>query len=661
MAKPSDRKAKGARGGHRRGSGAPTRARAVRSTRSRVRFRFWPALGWLARALAIVAVWTAVAAAGLAAWYATDLPDVDRAVSATRRPSVTILAADGAPVASFGDLYGRPLTAERLPRHLVNAVLATEDRRFREHHGLDVRGLARALWANLRAGAVVQGGSTITQQVAKNLFLSPERTLKRKVQELLLALWLERKFTKDQILAIYLNRVYFGARAFGVDAAAERYFGLRAEEIDLAQAAMLAGLLKAPSRYNPRNDPALAARRAAVVLDAMVAWGAIAPGEATEAKRGAKIGVRPLSVSRRGRHFADWVFEQASNYVSPGDRDLVVVTTLDAGLQDIAETSVANAMDAEGAEHGADQAAIVALAPDGAVRAMVGGRDYRESQYNRATQALRQPGSAFKPIVYLAALAAGMEPETVVVDEPIVVEGWSPRNFDGRHVGPTTLRSALARSINTVAVRVAERAGRERIIETARRLGITAPMAPSPSLALGSFEVSVIELTTAYASFAAAGMGVWPYGITEIRDGQGHVLYRRAGSGPGRIMSAENAARMNAMLAGAVREGTGRAARLSRPSAGKTGTSQDHRDAWFVGYTGHLVAGVWVGNDSGAPMRGVTGGGLPARLWRDFMTRAHEGLVPKPIFGVDIAIVAPPAPEQGFWPGFASRLWRGDG
>lgn len=655
MAKPFDRKAKGARRGHLRERGARTRARPVRG------LRFWPVVGWLARASAIVAAWTAVVAVGLTAWYATDLPDVDRAVSATRRPSVTVLAADGAPIASFGDLYGRPLAAERLPKNLVNAVLATEDRRFREHFGLDVRGLARALLANARAGAIVQGGSTITQQVAKNLFLTPERTLKRKVQELLLALWLEQKFTKDQILAIYLNRVYFGAGAFGVDAAAQRYFGVRAENIDLAGAAMLAGLLKAPSRYNPRNDPALAAARAAIVLDAMVAWGAIEPGEAAAAKRSAKRGARPFSANGRGRHFADWVFAQASDYVSPGGRDLVVLTTLDAGLQGIAETSVANAIASEGGGHGADQAAVVALAPDGAVRAMVGGRDYRESQYNRATQALRQPGSAFKPIVYLAALEAGMEPETVVVDAPIAIAGWSPRNFDGRHVGPTTLGAALARSINTVAVRVAERAGRARIIETARRLGITAPMAPSPSLALGSFEVSVIELTAAYASFAAAGMGVWPYGITEIRDRQGQVLYRRRGSGPGRIMSAENAARMNAMLANAIREGTGRAARIPRPAAGKTGTSQDHRDAWFVGYTGHLVAGIWVGNDSGAPMRGVTGGGLPARLWRDFMTGAHEGLVPKPIFGAGSAIAAPSATEEGFWPGLASRLWRGDG
>ena len=659
MAKPSDRKAKGARRGHRRERRGRTRARPVRGPRFRV--RFWPALGWLARASAISAAWATVVAVGVTAWYATELPDVDRAVSATRRPSVTILAADGASIASFGDLYGRPLAAERLPRHLVNAVLATEDRRFREHPGLDVRGLARALWANARAGAIVQGGSTITQQVAKTLFLTPERTLKRKVQELLLALWLEWKFTKDQILAIYLNRVYFGAGAFGVDAAAQRYFGTRAEEIDLTQAAMLAGLLKAPSRYNPRNDPALAAKRTAVVLDAMAAWGVIEPGKAAAAKRGARRGVRPVAASGRGRHFADWVFERASDYVLPGGRDLVVVTTLDARVQDMAEASVANAIDSEGGGRGADQAAIVALAPDGAVRAMVGGRDYRESQYNRATQALRQPGSAFKPIVYLAALEAGMGPETVVVDAPIAIAGWSPRNFDSRHVGPTTLRRALARSINTVAVRIAERTGRARIIETARRLGITAPMAPNPSLALGSFEVSVIELTAAYASFAAAGVGVWPYGITEIRDRQGRVLYRRAGSGPGRVMSAKDAARMNAMLADAIREGTGRAARLALPAAGKTGTSQDHRDAWFVGYTGHLVAGVWVGNDSAAPMRGVSGGGLPARLWRDFMTRAHEGLVPKPIFGMGPAIAAPPDDDEGFWPGLASWLRHGEG
>ncbi len=603
---------------------------------------------------ATVAVWGVLLAAGLVAWYATDLPDVDKAVAATRQPTVRLATAAGAPLAAFGDIHGPAVRLDALPGALVDAVLATEDRRFYHHFGIDPIGLVRAVVANVRAGRIVQGASTITQQVAKNLFLTPERTLKRKVQELLLALWLENKFSKDQILTVYLNRVYLGAGVFGVEAASKRYFGRPARNLSLYQAAMLTGLLKAPTRYNPARHPERAAGRAAQVLANMVAAGAITPAQSRTAKGGRRP-ARP-NPQRSGRHFADWIMEQVGRYVSPGDRDLRVRTTLDRRLQGRAETLVAALLAGPGAKAGVSQAAVVVLAPDGAVRVMVGGRDYRDSQFNRATQALRQPGSAFKPLVYLAGLESGLAPASRLVDAPVAVGDWRPRNFDGRYRGDVSLRDALAGSINTVAVTVAEQVGLRRVIAAARRLGISTPLPASPSLALGAAEVSLIELTQAYGAFANGGIGVWPHGIAEISDGAGRVLYRRAGSGPGRVMERRHAADMTAMLAAVVSEGTGRGAALARPAAGKTGTSQDFRDAWFVGYTAQFIAGVWMGNDDGRPMKGVTGGGLPARLWRDIMAAAHTGLARRPLSNPNDA----PDIEQGFWKNLVARF-SGDG
>jgi len=603
---------------------------------------------------ATLAVWVVLSVAGLVAWYATDLPDVDKALAATRQPTVRLVAASGAPLAAFGDIHGPAVHLDALPGALVQAVLATEDRRFYHHYGIDPIGLVRAVVANVRAGRIVQGASTITQQVAKNLFLTPERTLKRKVQEVLLALWLENKFTKDQILTVYLNRVYLGAGVFGAEAAARRYFGRPARRLSLYQAAMLAGLLKAPSRYNPARHPDRAAGRTAQVLANMVDAGAITPAEARAAK-GGRLSAS-ASAGRAGRHFADWIMEQVGSYVSPGDHDLSVRTTLDLRLQGRAEALVAALLAGPGATAGVSQAAVVVLAPDGAVRAMVGGRDYRTSQFNRATQALRQPGSAFKPVVYLAGLESGLEPASRLVDAPVAVGDWRPRNFDGRHRGAVSLREALAGSINTVAVTVAEQAGRGRVIAAARRLGLSTPLSATPSLALGAAEVSLIELTGAYGAFANGGIGVWPHGIAEINDGAGRVLYRRAGSGPGRVMEPGHAAAMTDMLASAVSEGTGRGAALARPAAGKTGTSQDFRDAWFVGYTAQFTAGVWMGNDDGRPMKGVTGGGLPTRLWRDIMAAAHKDLEARPLPGQGGA----PDVEQGFWKNLVAHF-SGDG
>ncbi len=615
---------------------------------SRKRVRGRPArtgrggVGRVLRGMAVIAIWGTLAIAALVGWYAYDLPEVARIERATaRQPTITVLAADGAEIARIGGYHGAALRLSEMPPYLPRAVLAIEDRRFYSHPGVDPIGILRAALANILAGRIRQGGSTITQQLAKNLFLTRERTLRRKVQETLLALWLERRFTKDEILTIYLNRVYFGAGAYGVEAAARRYFAKSARHLSLFEAAVLAGLLKAPSRDNPLVAPKRAARRAGRVLAGMVDAGWLDPDTAARARRETVRTVRSRRLGSGSRYFADWIIDRIGGFVGYHDRDLVVRTTLDARLQRLAERLVARTL-TRGASRRVGQAAFLALAPDGAVRAMVGGRDYAKSQFNRATQALRQPGSAFKLFVYLAALEAGLKPDDRVEDRPVTVRGWTPRNAGGGHRGSVTLREGIARSLNSVAVVLAERVGRKRVIEVARRLGLTSTLRPEPSLALGTFEVSLLELTAAYAVIANGGRGVWPYGIREIRDSGGRVLYRRTGGGPGRVVRPEHVAALNDLLSAVVEWGTGRAARLDRPAAGKTGTSQDNRDAWFIGYTPDLVAGVWLGNDDGRPMKGVGGGSLPAALWRDFMASALKGVPPRPFPGL-----APPPSAGG--------------
>jgi penicillin-binding protein 1A len=592
-----------------------------------------PRLRSVVRWLVSLVLLLGVAGAGTVGWYFIDLPDVSGLGKNSRRPGVTMLASDGVTViAQLGDLYGRPVRIEEIPAYLPQAVVAIEDRRFYSHGGVDYRGLARAFWANLRAGRIVQGGSTITQQLAKNLFLTPVRTIKRKVQEVMLAWWLEQNFTKDEILTIYLNRVYLGGGAYGVEAAAQRYLGKSARDLDLSESAMIAGLLQAPSRYAPSSDLARARARAGDVLDAMVENGFITPGEARGARRQPVMIVPPRRLeTASARYFADWLLEQVSDYAGPEASDFVVITTLDVNLQRAAEEAVAWALEGEGRQRGARQAALVAMAPNGAVLAMVGGSDYQESQFNRATQALRQPGSAFKLFVYLAALEAGFRPTDLIDDAPVTVDGWSPKNYDDTYAGPVTLRTALARSINSVAVRLSERVGRKAVLQMAHRLGVTTPLRGHPSLALGASEMTLIELTAAYGTLANQGRGVWPYGIVEIRSTSGQVLYRREGSGPGEVIDQRTLADMTAMLGAVVDEGTGRAAALRWPVAGKTGTSQDWRDAWFIGFTRDLVAGVWVGNDDNTPMQTVTGGGMPARLWARFMEPALAGYSPAPL------------------------------
>ncbi len=594
----------------------------------------------------VALIWGGAALAVVLLYYCYDLPDVRQVAQHTRRPAITLIAADGTHFSRTGELQGTIIEANRLPRHMVNAVLAIEDRRFYSHFGIDLIGLARAVVVNMRHQHV-QGGSTLTQQLAKNLFLSGERTLKRKIQEALLALWLEHLYSKDQILTAYLNRVYLGSGVYGVDAAAQTYFGKPAERITVREAAVLAGMLKAPSRYSPLNNPGDAYERADLVLHTMVESGFITAEEEAAAKA-EPPSPRPVIADGIGRYFADWVSDHVSGYVGTDHEDLVVRTTLDLRLQQSAEQRLTGLLATQGTQYHVAQGALIALSPDGAVRAMVGGRSYADSPFNRATQAQRQPGSSFKPFIYLAALGAGYTPDTTVDDSPIRIGKWAPANYEKGFRGAIPLRDALAHSVNTCAVRILEHTGVNRVRYLAERLGITSPLGNDLSLALGTSEVSLIQLTGAYAGIANGGRPVLPHAIIEIRDTAGHVLYRRHGSTSAPVAEAGAVSALTGMMTGVLGYGTGKAARLDRPAAGKTGTTNDYHDAWFVGFTADYVAGVWLGNDDNDEMKKVTGGSLPAKLWHDFMIDAHAGLPPRPLtFAADAdptAITSPQAP-----------------
>ena len=535
-----------------------------------------------------------------------------------------MLAADGSLLARSGDLYGNTVTVADLPPDLVHAVTAIEDRRFYHHFGIDLVGLARAAWINYRSGTVVQGGSTLTQHLAKNLFLTPERTFKRKIQEALLALWLEHVYTKDQILTGYLNRVYLGAGAFGVDAAARTYFGKPATELNLQESAIIAGLLKAPSRYSPATDMDAAIARSQLVLQAMRRDGVITDAEMLAALSAPPPDIHHAAITEGARYIADWVIQQAQAYLGrPIDQDVTIQTTIDPALQRLAEAKVTETLTGPAVKLKASQAALIAMSLDGAVRAMVGGRDYEESQFNRATQALRQPGSAFKPFVYLAALESGLKPDSLVDDGPIDIGGWSPANFEPGFKGRIPAREALAESINTAAVRVLDFAGIDHVRTVARRLGIGEPIPRDLSIALGTSDVTLLELTGAYAAFANGGSGVLPHAVEKVTDDGGTVLYERMGGGPGEVALPWLVAELDSMMVDVIGYGTGKAAKLDRPAAGKTGTSQDFRNAWFIGFTADFVTGVWFGNDDNSPMKKVTGGMLPARTWHNFMMEAE--------------------------------------
>ena len=592
--------------------------------------------GWrIAYGVLLVAIWLGVGVAALLAFFAADLPSTEGLWRQERTHAVTLLDANGRVIARRGIDSGLPVTLQDLPPFVPQAVLASEDRRYYSHFGLDPWGLARAAWVNMEAGRVVQGGSTITQQLAKNLFLKPERTYSRKIQEALLAVYLEMSFSKDEILALYLNRVYFGAGAYGIDAAARRYFNKPASKLTLIEAAILAGLLKAPTRYSPVNGIELAQERAGLVLAAMVDVGFISADERDTALR-----TRPKLATgaeiQGNQYFADWVMEQLPGLVGRPDSDLVVDTTLDLNMQRSAEDAVIKTLRAKAT--GSEQGALVAMTTDGAVRAMVGGRSYMMSEFNRATQAKRQPGSAFKPFVFLTALEAGRSPSSHVVDAPVTYRGWTPENYSEKHEGEMTMTEALSRSVNTVAVRLCLELGPESVAQTARRMGIVSDLAAVPSLALGTSEVTLAELANAYVPFATGGRGAIAHGVKRVSAIGGEVLYERTGSGLGQLVSAQAAGAMNRMLSEAMRSGTGKAAAMSsRPAAGKTGTSQDFKDAWFIGYTRQLVAGVWVGNDNNVPMgKAIRGGTLPAAMWKSFMERATAGQPVLPLPGTDV-------------------------
>ena len=574
----------------------------------------------------VLGIWAAVAAGGAVVWHMMKLPPIQSLVVPKRPPTITILGLDGKTLATRGDMGGAAIPLKALPPYLPQAFVAIEDRRFYRHFGLDPIGLARAVAANLAARGVREGGSTLTQQLAKNLFLTQERTVSRKIDEVIIALALEKEYSKNEILELYLNRVYFGSGAYGVEAAAQRYFGKSARTVTLAEAAMLAGLVKAPSRLAPTRNPQLARERADVVLNAMVESGFVSAAMAKTAR------TRPAQIVKNNGpgstgYVGDWVMDALNDFVGRFENDVVVQTTIDPALQSAAEKALAEELAQKGERFGVSQGALVAMDPDGAVRALVGGRAYAESQFNRAVAGHRQPGSAFKPFVYLTALERGLTPDSVRDDAPIAVRGWKPENYSREYYGPVTLTTALANSLNTVSVRLTLEVGAQNVATTARRLGIASKLEPNASLALGTSEVTPLELVVAYAPFANGGIGVIPHVIERVREGGGKILYARAVSGASRVVAIEHVGMMNKMLAETLLSGTARRASIPGwPAAGKTGTSQDYRDAWFVGYTGRLIAGVWLGNDDGTPTKKATGSGLPVDIWNRFMRAAHQNL-----------------------------------
>jgi penicillin-binding protein 1A len=560
------------------------------------------------------------------AYYTIAFPNPLALRAKERAPVVRVLARDGSLLTERGggEMY-TPI--DLLPQHLLDAVIAVEDRRFFDHWGLDPAGFIRAAFANLREGRFAQGGSTLTQQLAKNLFLNSRRTVGRKAQELVLALWLELRLTKRDILELYLNRVYLGAGAYGVEAAAHRFFGKSAREITLAEGALLAGLLKAPSRYSPASHPATARTRAHSVIAKMAEAGYLSREDADQALRAPLRFTASSQKEQSATEYAvDAALERLPALVGAESRAIVVETTIDAGLQRRAQAIVHGTLVREGRYADATQAGLVILGVDGGIRALVGGRSYAESQFNRALKAKRQPGSTFKPFVYVAALESGLTPDSIVQDLPILGAGWSPRNEGAGYQGAVTLREALAQSMNAATARLHMSIGPRKVAAVAQRLGIRSELRADASLALGTSEVSLLELTGAYGVLANSGRSLEPYVVRSVRTTTGKVLYQHQNQQPKTILAPAHVAAINDMLHAAVVSGTGRRAALAQhPTAGKTGTSQDFRDAWFVGYTAHLIGGVWVGNDDRRPMSRVMGGNLPAKVWREVMTVAHEG------------------------------------
>lgn len=572
----------------------------------------------------VVGLWCAIALGALIAWYAAELPGIIDDPHFERKYAVTVEAYDGSTVARYGELKGVSIDVKDLPPHLIKAVLATEDRRFYSHWGIDPIGIARAIVTNVTSDNM-HGGSTITQQLAKNLFLTPERKLKRKIQEAILAVWLETQLTKDEILSAYLNRVYLGGGAYGVEAASRIYFGKSAKELTLRESATIAGLLKAPSRYSPQSNPALSAQRTKTVLAAMKDAGYITDKDLKANSANVDAEMRPVEGNGE-RFYSDWIVSDLNGLTGDLPSDMIVETTMIPEIQSAAEESIKRVLEKSGKDKKASQAAVVVMDTDGAVLALVGGRDYRTSQFNRAADALRPPGSSFKPIVYLAALENGMRPSDMVNDEPVRYGKYKPTNFKNEYYGQVPLEFALARSLNTVAVQLAYNVGAGTVVDLAHRMGVKADLHRDLSVALGSSGVPPLEMATVYASIARGGYVVVPYGITRIKDTDGRLVYERAPfASERRIASEQSIANLIYMMEGVVQVGTGQGAALpGYRIAGKTGTSQDFRDAWFIGFSGNLICAVWVGNDDNSPMKAVTGGALPTQIWKDTMQAALQ-------------------------------------
>ncbi|MES2033439.1 MAG: penicillin-binding protein 1A [Pseudomonadota bacterium] len=572
---------------------------------------------------AVLGVWGLIFVVAFFAVFATDLPDVSKLNDVSRQPSISYLDRSGALIAVRGSQYAPPVDLDKLPKYVPEAFIAIEDRRFYYHPGFDPIGISRAMVKNVSCWCIAAGGSTITQQLARNLFLTLDQTPRRKAQELILSVWLEMKFTKKEILALYLNRVYFGAGAYGIEAAAQRYFNKPASKLTLGESALLAGMMKGPSRYSPVSATERAARRATIVLDEMVRTKAITPAERAEAFK-SPVRVSAVLANQRAQYFTDWVDAQVRALVGEPTEDLIVETTLDLPIQAAAESAIRTGV-AGAKGQGVEQAALVAIDGEGRIRAYVGGANYADSQYDRATSARRQAGSAFKPFVYLAAMEAGRTPAVVVVDEPVKIGNWEPRNYTGRYLGPITLQTALAQSVNTVAARLANEVGTGNVAAVAKRLGITSKIQTDPSMALGAVEVSPLEMAQAYAPFANGGFLAKGYGIERIRTTSGQVLYDHSVDKSQRpaVIGSPSLQYMNQMMRQVVAAGTGTRAKVAGYDiAGKTGTTSDYRDAWFVGYTGGFVTAVWTGRDNNKPMKGVSGGGAPAGIWRGFMGQA---------------------------------------
>lgn len=573
----------------------------------------------------VLCLWAGIGGIGLVAYYGAQMPAATTWSVPDRPPNVRIISMEGQLLANRGMTGGEAVGLHEMSPYIPQAVMAIEDRRFYSHWGIDPQGLARAMVENIQRGRISQGGSTLTQQLAKNLFLDPSRTIERKVQEVLMAVWLEHKYTKDQILEMYLNRVYFGSGAYGVEAAARRYFGKSAADVSLPEAALLAGLLQAPSRLSPARDPQAAEQRSQLVLAAMRDLDMIDDGEMTTAMS-TPASRAPAYWTGAEHYVADRIMQQLPMLIGEVRHDVIVESTVDLVLQTYAEKSIRELIDAEGESRNVSQGALVSIDASGAVRAMVGGYDYATSQFDRASEARRQPGSAFKPFVYMAAMEHGLSPDTVRNDRPVSIGNWSPRNYGGKYHGHVTLSDALSKSLNSIAVQLASEVGPAAIVETAWRMGIESDLAPNLSIALGTSEVTPLELTAAYLPFATGGHKPEVHFVRRVLSMDGEVLYEHRPTAGPRIASAEVIGMMNAMMAETVTRGTARRADFGRPAAGKTGTSQNSRDAWFVGYTGNLTTGVWFGNDDGEATRNLTGGTLPAQAWHDFMAAAHEGV-----------------------------------